>query len=162
AGLARGYLNRPGLTAQRFVANPFSPGPEDRLYRTGDNVRWLASGDLEFLGRADNQVKIRGYRVELEEIELHLMQLPDVELAAVVAREDAVLGKHLVAYVAVDGPEIQDRDSWILRCKSSLRGRLPEYMVPGTFVFPAAMPLTANGKVDRRRLPEPGVEDVHR
>jgi amino acid adenylation domain-containing protein len=161
-GLARGYLNKPELTARAFVAHPFSDSPQDRLYRTGDRVRWLVTGDLEFLGRADNQVKIRGYRVELDEIELHLMQLPDVKTGAVAVREDSTLGKRLVAYVAVDGASLDDRDAFIGCCKASLRKTLPDYMVPGTFVVCDELPLTPNGKVDRRRLPDPSAEDVHR
>ncbi len=163
AGLGRGYLNKPELTARSFVPHPFSADPQDRLYRTGDRVRWLPSGDVEFLGRADNQVKIRGFRVELDEIEFRLMQLPDVRLGAVVVREDATLGKRLVAYAApADDAALADRGQFISGCKAALRKTLPDYMVPSTFVVCDELPLTPNGKVDRRRLPDPAEEDLHR
>ena len=163
AGLGRGYLNKPQLTARAFVPHPFSSDPCARLYRTGDRVRWLANGDLEFLGRADNQVKIRGFRVELDEIEFRLMELNEIRAGAVVVREDAALGKHLVAYaVPADGVDAGDRDPFISACKTALRKTLPDYMVPSTFVVCDELPLTPNGKVDRRRLPDPGQEDLHR
>ncbi|MFS4516560.1 amino acid adenylation domain-containing protein, partial [Delftia tsuruhatensis] len=143
-GLARGYLNRQGLTAERFVANPFSETGE-RLYRTGDLVRWSAQGELEYLGRADQQVKIRGFRIELGEVQSQLLAQPEVREAVVLAKE----GARLIAYVslrdAVEESQIKQR----------LGHALPDYMVPSAIVVLDALPLTANGKVDRKALPEP-------
>ncbi|HEX2203309.1 MAG TPA: amino acid adenylation domain-containing protein, partial [Longimicrobium sp.] len=146
AQVARGYLGRPELTADRFLPDPFSVEPGARLYRTGDKVRWLPDGTLEYLGRLDEQVKVRGFRIELGEIEAVLRRHPDVADCAVIAREDGG-EKRLAAYVA--GP----RDAEAL--KAHLRGTLPDYMVPAAFVFLDALPLTANGKLDRRALPAP-------
>ncbi|HBL28031.1 MAG TPA: non-ribosomal peptide synthetase, partial [Acidobacteria bacterium] len=158
AGLARGYLNRPDLTEERFVGNPFSQEPGERLYRTGDKVRRRPDGILEFLGRTDNQVKIRGFRIELEEIEQQLSGLPDVDLAAVVAREDRPGEKRLVAYVAMR----EGRPAEPGRLRDGLAAKLPEYMVPAVFVALPALPLTPNGKVDRRALPAPEGEAMAR
>jgi len=172
AGVARGYLNRPELTAERFVDDPFAPG---RLYRTGDRVRWMETASaevrecgsaldprenqrtsalphsrtlsLEYLGRLDEQVKIRGFRIELGEIEAALRQAPGVRDCTVVVREDAPGDRRLVAYVvgAVEADAL----------RAHLRQSLPEYMVPGAFVVLDRLPLTANGKVDRKALPAP-------
>jgi amino acid adenylation domain-containing protein len=147
-GLARGYLDRPGLTAEKFVPDPFSGVPGARLYRTGDRVRWLVDGTLEFLGRMDHQVKIRGFRIEPGEVEAVLAAVEGVRDCAVVVREDGG-DKRLVGYVALDGEQSVEG------VKQALRGVLPEYMVPGAFVALDALSLTANGKVDRRALPAP-------
>ncbi|MCA1600240.1 MAG: amino acid adenylation domain-containing protein, partial [Acidobacteria bacterium] len=150
-GLARGYLNRPELTAERFIADPFATGPGARLYRTGDLARYLPDGNLEFLGRLDNQVKVRGYRIELGEIEVVLNQHPTVRETVVVVRGEGGSDKRLVAYlVACEGSAALNTSE----LRSYLRGRLPEYMVPQSFALLNEMPLTSNGKVDRRALPE--------
>ena len=145
--LARGYLNREDLTAEKFVPNPFGSG---RLYRTGDLGVWLPDGNLELIGRKDNQVKIRGYRIELGEIEAGLAQHPRVKETVVLAREDQPDNKRLVAYVTGD-PSLEEAE-----LRPFLKARLPEFMVPSAFVVLQKMPLTANGKIDRKALPVPG------
>ncbi len=148
AGVARGYLGRPELTAERFVPDPFSAEPGARLYRSGDLARRLPDGELEYLGRGDRQVKIRGFRIELGEIEAALLAHAEVREAVVTVREDTPDDKKLVAYISA--PEANSRTSYRLR--KDLRERLPEYMVPSTFVFLNRLPLTPNGKVDVRAL----------
>ncbi len=149
AGLARGYLNRRSLTAERFVPNPFSVKPGARLYKTGDQVRLLADGNLDFIGRLDHQVKIRGYRIELGEVESALRAHPAVEHAVVVAHEDGSRGKQLVAYVVSD----VELSPSVLR--DFLQSCLPSYMIPSQFVVLDSLPLTPSGKLDRRALPAP-------
>ncbi|MVT11414.1 non-ribosomal peptide synthetase [Chitinophaga tropicalis] len=146
-GLARGYLNKPELTAEKFVANPFRSG--EKIYRTGDLGRWLADGNIEYLGRKDDQVKIRGYRIELGEIEAALQGYEGISAAAVIARAVGSGEKELVAYV-VGGEALQAS-----ALRAYLGSLLPAYMVPGYYVQLEALPLSPNGKLDRKRLPSP-------
>ncbi len=153
-GLARGYLGRPEATAEKFIPNPFSNEPGSRLYKTGDLVRHLADGNIEYLGRIDQQVKVRGFRIELLEIESVLTQHPAVAQAVVVVREEQPDNKYLIAYiVATEG--LNGTENLTHKIKADLRQQLPEYMVPATIVMLSALPLTTNGKVDRRALPTP-------
>lgn len=184
AGVTRGYLNRPELTAERFLPDPFGVAGE-RIYKTGDAARRLADGGLEFLGRIDHQVKIRGFRVEMEEIETHLLEHPEIKEAVVVLREDALGDSRLVAYIVphiehapmLEGrphhmpacAEISATDGIITRPEQTaytaqltsgslrrfIKERLPEYMVPSSFVILESLPLTPNGKIDRKSLPVP-------
>jgi amino acid adenylation domain-containing protein len=156
AGVSRSYLSRPELTAERFIANPFSSRAGERLYKTGDLARHLPDGHIEFLGRLDHQVKIRGFRVELGEVEATLIQHPAVSKAVVVAQSTGVAGARLIAYV-VCAPETEGITAEL---RSFLKERLPEYMIPAIFITLDALPLNNNGKVDRRRLPAP--ESSHR
>ncbi|MEU4843322.1 non-ribosomal peptide synthetase, partial [Nocardia testacea] len=153
AQLAQGYFGRPDLSADRFVADPFAVG--QRMYRTGDVVRWTAAGELDYVGRSDFQVKIRGFRIELGEIEAALLALPEVAQTAVVAQSDPRTGDRLVGYV-VPGGGAAGVDTG--RIQSELGRRLPSYMVPSVFVELDALPLNANGKLDRKALPEPVFE----
>ncbi|MFG9935887.1 amino acid adenylation domain-containing protein, partial [Pseudomonas aeruginosa] len=156
-GVARGYLERPALTAERFVPDPFG-APGSRLYRSGDLTRGRADGVVDYLGRVDHQVKIRGFRIELGEIEARLREHPAVREAVVVAQPGAV-GQQLVGYVVAQEPAVADSPEAQAECraqlKTALRERLPEYMVPSHLLFLARMPLTPNGKLDRKGLPQP-------
>jgi amino acid adenylation domain-containing protein len=149
-GLARGYLNRPELTAEKFIRNPFSDDPNARLYKTGDLARFLPSGEIEFLGRLDYQVKIRGFRIELGEIEVVIGRYPGTRQVVVVAREDTPGDKRLVAYVVPD----QIEQFKIAALQEFLKSQLPDYMVPLLIIL-QAMPLSSNGKIDRKALPPP-------
>jgi amino acid adenylation domain-containing protein len=153
-GMARGYLKQPSLTAEKFIPNPFSHESGARMYKSGDFARYLADGNIEFLGRIDHQVKIRGFRIELGEIETALMKHPDVLAAAVSAREDQANNKRLVAYV-VGRQHVHLSTSEL---QNFLREKLPTYMVPNVFMFLDELPLTPNKKIDRHRLPSPGEE----
>ncbi len=144
-GVTRGYLHRPDLTAERFIPNPYGP-PGSRLYTVGDLVRYLPTGELDFLGRLDHQVKVRGYRIELGEIESALTRHPEIREAAVLAAPDPLAGNRLVAYVEAE------RDLAAGDLRAYLKQSLPDYMVPSAFVPLRAMPLTPNGKIDRRAL----------
>jgi len=168
-GLAMGYLNRPGMTAERFLPNPFGVWQGSRMYKTGDLARYQLDGDLKFLGRIDNQVKLRGFRIELGEIEGVLEAIPEVKSALVMAREDAPGITQLVAYIvpneietdAGDDIRIVDEpqsEKFVEGLAENLREKLPDYMVPNAFVLLTAMPLTPNGKVDRNALPAPDRE----
>jgi amino acid adenylation domain-containing protein len=151
SGVARGYVNRSGPTAEKFMPDPFSPIPGARMYRTGDRARWLADGDLEYLGRIDQQVKVRGYRVELGEIEAVLSRHPSVREAVVLMREDKAGDKRIVAYAAANGDSIPSGTE----LRAYLQRKLPEYMVPGSFVMLEKLPLTPSGKLNRKALPAP-------
>ncbi|MCG3148786.1 MAG: Linear gramicidin synthase subunit D [Verrucomicrobiae bacterium] len=151
-GLGRGYWNRPELTAEKFLPNPFRAG--ERLYKTGDLARYLPDGNIEYLGRLDHQVKIRGFRIELGEIEVALGQHPAVREVVIVAREDVPGDKRLVAFLVANGAAPS-----VAELRAHLLAKLPEYMLPAAFVFLPAMPLSPNGKIDRRLLPAP---DPHR
>jgi amino acid adenylation domain-containing protein len=152
-GLAAGYLGDPELTARKFVPNPFGGSSTDRLYRTGDYVRWRADGNLEFVGRRDQQVKIRGFRVEPSEVEAVLTRHPMIRAAAVVAREDAHRGRYLVAYF-VPRPGESPPTSEL---RAFLRDRLPDHLVPTALLRIDHLPLTPNGKLNRQALPDPEI-----
>jgi amino acid adenylation domain-containing protein len=151
AGLARGYFNRPELTEEKFIPSPFSDEPGTRLYKTGDLACYQSDGNIKFLGRLDNQVKIRGFRIELGEIEAALAQHPVVRETVVLAQQDAPSDKRLIAYVVT----YEGQEPTVSELRRFLKEKLPEYMVPSTFVMLETLPLTPNGKLDRRALPAP-------
>ncbi|WP_242045553.1 MULTISPECIES: non-ribosomal peptide synthetase family protein [unclassified Calothrix] len=155
--LARGYLNDPNLTAQKFINNPFSANPDERLYKTGDLARYLPDGNIEYLGRIDQQVKIRGFRIEPGEVEAVLEKHPYVQESLVVAREATTGNKRLVAYIVANGLASPERLSvpFSRELRQFLQKQLPDYMLPSAFVILEKLPLTPNGKVDRRALPLP-------
>ncbi|RFS88732.1 non-ribosomal peptide synthetase [Serratia marcescens] len=155
-GVARGYLNRPELTAERFLEDPFNRAPGARMYRTGDLARYLPGGDIEYLGRNDQQVKIRGFRIECGEVEAQLSADPRVRSVAVDAIDDGDRNKRLVAWV-VPAPETE-RATLATELRRHLQARLPDYMVPAAYVWLEALPLTGNGKLDKRALPVPQVD----
>ncbi len=148
AGITYGYLNRPDLTAEKFIPNPFAPHPGERLYRTGDRARYLADGNIEFLGRMDDQVKIRGYRIELGEIEATLSKHPDIHQAAVIVAGDSSETKRLVAFLLAQN-SVQPSPAEL---RAYLKSHLPEYMIPAYFIWVEQMPLSPNGKIDRKAL----------
>ncbi len=150
-GLARGYLNRPKLTAEKFIANPFGEG---KLYKTGDLAKYLHDGNIEYIGRIDNQVKIRGFRIELGEIEATLNQSPNIKQTIVISREYQSGDKRLVAYII---PHLNSSPTQT-ELRSFLQEKLPEYMIPSVFVTLDSFPLTPNGKIDRKALPEPQIK----
>lgn len=152
-GLARGYFQRPELSQEKFIPNPFTQVEGDRLYKTGDLVRYLPDRNIEFIGRIDNQVKVRGFRIELREIEFVLNTHPQIQQAIVIAREDLPGDKRLIAYAIAS-----DKSLTSSQLRQFLKQKLPEYMVPSALVLLETLPITPNGKVDRQRLPEPDFE----
>jgi myxalamid-type nonribosomal peptide synthetase MxaA len=154
--LARGYVNRPELTAEKFVPDPFSASPGARLYKTGDLGQLSASGEIEFLGRADLQIKIRGFRIELEEIERSLLQHAAIEETVVAAQENGIGDKRLAAYATLK----PNQSVTAREIRGYLKERLPDYMLPSWFVVLDALPLTSTGKIDRKSLPAPTNESL--
>ncbi|OZY86398.1 hypothetical protein CBP51_05055 [Cellvibrio mixtus] len=161
SGLARGYLNQPHQTAEKFLLDPFGSGVHARLYKTGDLVRWNAEGQLVYLGRIDHQVKIRGYRIELGEIESCLNKLSGIKESVVVAKGEGN-AKHLAAYLvsttSEDNPSLENSRAWVAAIRAKLATILPAYMVPATFMVLDKLPLTLNGKIDRKALPDIDIE----
>ncbi|MBD2360531.1 amino acid adenylation domain-containing protein [Anabaena minutissima FACHB-250] len=151
AGVARGYFNQPELTKEKFIPNPFTHQPGEKLYKTGDLARYLPNGDIEYIGRIDYQVKLRGFRIELAEIEAAISQYPSVHTTVVVLRENVPGNKNLVAYITLQ-PE---NSLTIAELRRFLESKLPGYMIPSALVILETLPLTPNGKIDRRSLPEP-------
>jgi tyrocidine synthetase-3 len=161
AGIARGYLNQPELTQQKFIANPFASENEIKrghktLYKTGDIVRWLADGNLEFIGRNDAQVKVRGHRIELEEIQTALTELASIEQAIVIVKQQGEATQYLAAYLVIASGEQLD----VELIRENLHARLPEYLVPTTFTAIDEIPLTNNGKLNKDALPEPEIVNL--
>jgi acyl carrier protein len=154
AGVGRGYLYNQALTEKAFIPNPFAPNTGERLYKTGDKARYLADGNIEFLGRIDYQVKIRGFRIELGEIEAVLAQHPEVREVIVTAREEQAGNPYIAAYVVGTQDTISTGE-----LRDFLKHKLPDYMIPAAFVVLEFLPLTPNGKVDRRALPMPNLQE---
>ena len=152
--LARGYLHQPGLTHEKFIPNPFNNEPRARLYKTGDLARYWPDGNIEFLGRIDQQVKIRGFRIELGEIEVVLNGYPAIQEVVIVTRDNGSGNKQLAAYAVFH----QEFKATVNELRNFMKEQLPEYMIPATFTFLDALPMTSSGKVDRRALPEPGTD----
>jgi|GEM_PF-1349220 len=152
--LAQGYLNKPELTNERFIDIAIAEQAAQRLYRTGDLVRYLASGDIEYIGRIDHQVKIRGLRIELGEIEYQLNQYPDIQVAHVAVKQSAQQEQHLVAYIEAE-TDVTDKDTFFAQIKQYLQGQLPLYMVPNLYLLVSEWPLSANGKINKKALPDP-------
>jgi len=162
-GVAKGYLNRPELTAEKFIDNIFSENPGEKMYRTGDLGKFKENGEIQCLGRIDHQVKVRGYRIELEEIEHALVNQPDIKEAVVIAREDNPGDPRLVAYIVLSSDaESSDLKTQTFTWQQALMAVLPEYMVPDDFVQMTAIPITPNGKTDRKSLPKPDYSRVNR
>jgi len=153
-GITRGYLNNPELTADRFVPDPYGQQTGARLYRTGDMARYRADGNIEYIGRTDHQIKIRGFRIELGEVEAALLQLEQVREAVAMVREDNLKNLQLVAYLVGN-----DQAPDIETVRTQLKTRLPDYMIPSAFVYLDSLPLTENGKIDRKALPAPDLSD---
>jgi acyl carrier protein len=151
SGIGRGYLNRPGLTAEKFIPNPFSAEPGSRLYKSGDLARYLPDGNIDFVGRIDQQVKIRGFRVELGEIESVLGSHEAIQQAIVLAFSHQSGGKYLAAYIILNHGHPTDGNIF----RKYLKQKLPEFMIPGRFVFLDSFPMTPSGKIDRLRFPKP-------
>ena len=156
--VARGYLKQPGLTKEKFIKNPFSDNPDSRLYKTGDLARYLPDGNIEFLGRIDDQIKIRGFRIELVEIESVLNEQETVNKSVVLVKEDTDGNKQLVAYVVLSKDTEEEGSFNVAKLREELSKTLPDYMVPSLFVKLETMPLTPNGKIDRKALPAPEVK----
>lgn len=157
-GLARGYLHNPILTSEKFIRNPLNSSSSEYLYKTGDLAKYLADGNIDFLCRIDSQVKIRGFRIELTEIESILIQHPDIREVVVIAREDQIGNKQLVAYVVPENPVSDNNSISTTTLRASLREKVPDYMIPAAFVILDAIPLNPNGKLDRKNLPAPTVD----
>ncbi|MBQ4814054.1 amino acid adenylation domain-containing protein [Pseudoalteromonas luteoviolacea] len=170
AGIARGYYKQPQMTDDKFIPDHFTQAADKRLYKTGDLVRWLPDGNIEFVGRVDNQVKLRGFRIELSEIEKHLSAIPGIQESVVVCRDDEGFDKRLVAYL-ISSEELEQDDEDVLaeqklalvnRYIDTLKAHLPSYMVPNIFVFMEKFPLSPNGKVNRKGLPMPKEGDLQK
>ncbi|MBV6623046.1 MAG: amino acid adenylation domain-containing protein [Rivularia sp. (in: Bacteria)] len=160
AGLSRGYLNRANLTNKKFIDSKFDDNLNSKLYKTGDLVRYLADGNIEYLGRIDNQVKVRGFRIELGEIETSIKQHSTVQEAVVVAREDILGNQQLVAYVVTTSSA--DTSQFIVELRQYLHSKLPQFMIPSAFMLLDKLPLTLNGKVDRKSLPSPDLSQLEK
>ena len=162
AGVARGYLGLPHLSDERFIPNRFSSEPNARMYATGDIVRWLPDGQIEFLGRVDRQVKISGFRIELSEVEFALTKLSKIKESLVLVRDDDNGGKRMLAYVVPKEGMPAVPEEFVVHCKQQLKATLPDYMIPSVFVVLPVFPLNANGKIEVKSLPAPSAQDLPR